>query len=94
MGKLQYGVKEALQKIKEMGFEIHIFSCRTNHEVTKYPIDRMHQVRLMEEFLDKHEIPYDKVLNENKPLARIYIDDRAIGFREDWEKVIKEMETI
>lgn len=91
IGDPKPGVKEALTKIREMGFEIHIFSCRTNPEVTKYLIDRIQQVRLMEEFLDKYEIPYDKVLNENKPLARVYIDDRAIGYRGDWEKVIKEM---
>jgi predicted phosphatase len=91
-GEPQPGVKEALQKIKDMGYEIEILSCRTNHELKKYPIDRQEQVRMMEEYLNKHEIPYDRVLNKDKPLAIWYIDDRAIGFRDNWEDVVKEIE--
>jgi hydroxymethylpyrimidine pyrophosphatase-like HAD family hydrolase len=92
MGEPQEGVKEALQEIRNKGYEIHIFSCRTNHELQKFPIDRSQQVRKMESYLDKHEIPYDVVLNENKPLCNLYIGDEAIGFRGDWKKVLEEME--
>ena len=92
MGDPQPGVKEALQKIKDMGYEIHIASCRTNHELKKYPIDRTMQVRAMEEYLNEHEIPYDVVLNNDKALGVWYIDDRGIGFRGDWSKVVEEIE--
>ncbi len=92
MGEPKKGVKEALQKLRNMGFFIHILSCRTNVEIQKYPIDRTMQVRAMKEYLDKHEIPYDEVLNKDKPLAIWYIDDRAIGFRDDWSKVVEEIE--
>lgn len=92
MGEPKEGVKDALQKIKDMGYEIHILSCRTSHEIKKYPIDRQEQVRAMERYLDEHEIPYDEVLNKDKPLAHWYIDDRAIGFRNNWEDVVKEIE--
>lgn len=91
MGYPKRGVREALQKIKDMGYKIHILSCRTNTELHKYPSDRIQQVRMMEAYLKEHEIPYDKVLNKDKPLAHFYIDDRAIGFRDDWERVIEEM---
>ncbi len=91
MGEPTKGVKEALEKMKEMDYEIHILSCRTNIEVHKYPIDRQEQVREMERYLHKHKIPFDRVLNENKPVADWYIDDRAIGFRGNWEDVIKEI---
>jgi hypothetical protein len=47
----------------------------------------------MEEYLNKHEIPYDIVLNEFKPLASFYIDDRAIGFRNNWLQVIEEIKS-
>ena len=92
MGKPKDGVKEALQKIRDLGYRIHIFSCRTNLEIKKYPIDRQEQVRKMEAYLDEHEIPYDEVLNKDKPLAIWYIDDRAIGFRNNWMDVVKEIE--
>lgn len=92
MGDPQPGVKEALQKLKDMGYEIHIASCRTNHDLKKYPIDRREQVRAMEAYLDKHEIPYDVVLNNDKALGVWYIDDRGIGFRGDWNKVVEEIE--
>ena len=92
MGEPKKGVKEALQKLKVLGYEIHIASCRTNHELKKYPIDRQEQVRAMEAYLEKHEIPYDVVLNNDKALGIWYIDDRAIGFRNNWDEVVKEIE--
>ena len=92
MGPPKEGAKDALQKIKDMGYEIHIASCRTSHEVNKYPIDRKEQVRLMEEYLKEHSIPYDLVLNNDKALGTWYIDDRGVGFRDNWGDVVKEIE--
>lgn len=83
------GVKEALQEIQDIGYEIHILSCRTNPDVTKYAIDREEQVRTIRKYLDEYKIPYDVVLNEYKPVARFYIDDRAIEFNEDWREVLR-----
>lgn len=94
IGTPKKGVKEALKKLKEMGYEIYIHSCRTSHELFKYPIDRLEQVRKMEKYLNENEIPFDLVLNEFKPLASVYIDDRAIGFRGDWEKVVNEIKNM
>jgi len=91
IGKPKPGVKESLQKLKDIGFEIHILSCRTSIDVKKYPIDRQEQVRKMEQYLDEHEIPYDKVLNKDKPLALWYIDDRAIEFRDNWDDVVRKI---
>lgn len=92
MGEPTSGVKEALQKIQDMGYEIHILSCRTNPDVTRYPIDREEQVRNIRKYLNKYEIPYDVVLNEYKPVARFYIDDRAIEFNGDWQEVLRKVQ--
>lgn len=92
MGEPEKGVKEALHKLKDMGYEIHIASCRTNHELKKYPIDRRDQVRAMERYLNDNEIPYDVVLDNDKALGVWYIDDKGIGFRGDWDKVVEEIE--
>jgi len=94
VGTPKKGARAALQKIRDMGFEIHILSCRTDSSVYKYPIDRQEQVRKMEAYLDENEIPYDVVLNKDKPVAHVYIDDRGIGFRDDWEDVVKELENM
>ena len=93
MGEVKKGAKEALIKMKEMGYYIRIFSCRTSEEVFKYPIDRQQQVRKMEDYLTKNEIPFDEVLNINKPIG-IFIDDNAIGFRGDWKKALEEIGTM
>lgn len=92
IGPPKKGVQEALQKIKNMGYEVHILSCRTSPEVFKHSIDRQEQVKEMEAYLKEHNISYDKVLNKDKPVAHVYIDDRGIGFRDNWEDVIEEVE--
>jgi len=92
MGEPKKGVKGALQRFKELGYEIHILSCRTNPELKKNPIDRREQVRMMESYLKKHEIPYDLFLNEFKPLAVYYIDDRGMAFKDNWDEIVKEIE--
>ena len=92
LGEPTVGVKEAFEKLRSMGYEIHILSCRTNPEVTEHILDRQEQCRLMRRYLDEHEIPYDKVLNEYKPVATYYIDDRGITFNGSWDEVIKKME--
>ena len=47
----------------------------------------------MEDYLTKNEIPFDEVLNINKPIG-IFIDDNAIGFRGDWNDVLEEIGTM
>lgn len=91
MGEPQPGVKEALQELKNSGYRIEILSCRTNCDLKKKPIDRQEQVNLMKVFLDKHKIPYDAVLNKDKPLADWYIDDRAISFKDNWQEVVEKI---
>jgi hypothetical protein len=91
MGEPQPGVRENLQKLKDMGYTIHIYSCRTNIDLYPSLDAREKSVQNMKDYLDEHEIPYDKVLCNDKPLAIWYIDDRSIGFRGNWEDVIKEI---
>lgn len=91
IGELISGAKECITKIKELGGEICIWTCRTGE-----------QELMVKEFLDKNNIPYDKI-NESfdesveqyggdsrKVFADIYIDDRTLLFQGqpvDWNIV-------
>ena len=88
LGEPTEGVKEAFEKLRSVGYEIHILSCRTNPEVTKHIIDRQEQCRTIKRYLEEHDIPYDVVLNEFKPIATYYIDDRAVEFKGNWDDVL------
>ncbi|HUS51794.1 MAG TPA: hypothetical protein VMZ91_16620, partial [Candidatus Paceibacterota bacterium] len=83
------GVKEALQELKDQGYDIVIQSARTSDVMSKNPIDKEMQKRRMVEYLDEHEIPYDFVSKGDKPPAQFYIDDRGVEFNGDWAEVLK-----
>ena len=94
IGPIKEGAKESLQEIRDLGFEIHICSCRTNHEVSTSIIERLEQIKKMKKFLDDNKIPYDKILNNDKPVAFAYIDDRGIGFRDNWKETVSELKNM
>lgn len=75
--------KESLQKLKERGYIIIIWTTRNNKEEIAH-------------YLKKLGIPFDYI-NENpfqppdcsnKIYADYYVDDRAIEFRGDWQEVL------
>ena len=43
----------------------------------------------MEEWLKKHNIVFDKVWTFGKPMADIFIDDRAISFQGNWQETVE-----
>lgn len=64
------GIKEAIERLHERGFEIAIVSSRMND---------MNGVFAVKEYLRKHDIPFDR-LCQTKPPAFVHIDDRCICF--------------
>jgi hypothetical protein len=68
------GAKENITALSRKGYYIILYTSRWQEDefVTK-------------KWLEIHEIPYNKLIL-GKPLADIYIDDRAIKF-EGWDKL-------
>ena len=81
---------EALQALKDKGWKIYIFSTRTNKMFRKK--DEEDQEVAMKRWLAEYEIPFDKIWTFGKPMADVYLDDRAIGFRGDWNSSLQEIE--
>ncbi len=84
IGEPEQGVKEALSKIKDLGYDILIYTCRSKDT---------EELEVVREWLDKYEIPYDSIFEGEKPFAKFYIDDRAIEFKGNWAEVLEEIES-
>ena len=78
---LQEGVREALVELHKM-FDIVILSGGGNY-VPNYQA-------IIQEFLEKHQIPYDRI-EDKKPPACFMIDDRAIHHK-GWEETLSEIQ--
>ena len=87
------GVQEAL-KLLQSDYEIIIFSTR-NHDRTVDGDKQPNQVGEMRAYMEKHNIPFDKIHIENgKPLVKLLIDDNVYRFEGDWAKSFEEIEKI
>lgn len=71
------GAKEAVQRIREAGHRVVIFSCNVPSFIRE---------KCQENDLEVDEI-YD---SHGKMLATCYIDDRGIAFRGDWKTTCDE----
>lgn len=90
------GAREFLAKLSE-NYEVLIYTTRTclainDPEKARQAVEanRLHILenaadfiaRKIERWLDKHNLPYDRVyVGQGKPIASAYIDDRAVSCR-------------
>lgn len=83
------GAKIALDELKRAGWTIIIYTSRPASATLK-------------QWLEKHKIPYDAINYEpgekdpwgkgyRKVRAHVYVDDRAVCFRGDWQKTLLEI---
>lgn len=73
------GAKEALQKLRDMGYKIIIHSCNDYEWIQRV--------------LNDNDIPYDEIWDRlGKPICDAYIDDRGIGFAGDWDSTLTELQ--
>lgn len=87
------GARLVLEELQRMGFEIIIFTNRTNPSTnpgyTKYML-----AAKVEKALNKHNIPFDRIELAGKPLAKYYIDDRGIRFNGIWEETLLQIKDL
>lgn len=77
------GIKEAIEEIREAGYEVVVLSTRTS---------TLEGCKAVYSWLEYYEIEVDKVCSK-KPPAIVYIDDRAICFDGKPEELLDKIET-
>lgn len=101
VGDIKSGVVEALQRFRDLGYHILIYSCRTSKwhselfaEDDGQPVMERPTVKSMMHYLDWHGVPYDEVDDgsKGKPLADFYIDDKGVRFENNWPEIVKFVE--
>lgn len=72
------GAKDAIMRLKEMGYGIMIHSCNNKSWI--------------ERVLRDNDIHFDHIWDGlGKPAVDAYIDDRGVGFDGDWVKAVDEV---
>ncbi|MBY0526931.1 MAG: hypothetical protein K2R98_26290 [Gemmataceae bacterium] len=75
-----HGTRDAVVRLRQQ-YRVVVYSSRCS---------TLEGRRAIELWLRKHDIQVDEVC-EHKPPALVYVDDRAIPFRGDWEQVVAEI---
>lgn len=71
------GAKEAVQRIREAGHRVIIHSCNNEPFIREKCVE--------------HGLEVDEIwIGYGKPLAAVYLDDRAIGFSGNWKQTCDE----
>lgn len=76
-----HGTREAVARLRQQYLVvIHSTRCRTPEGRTA-----------IENWLQRHDIQVDEVC-EHKPPAHVYVDDRAVPFRGNWDQVVHDIQ--
>jgi hypothetical protein len=86
VGMIEPGAIAALNRLKNAGYSIMIYSSRTG---SGHP-HHEEAVAKMKKFLDDNKVPYDTIHDGTggKPLADYYIDDKGVPYQGSWETVV------
>ena len=84
------GARQAMEKLISEGYHVMIYTTRCNPDYLEgSTVDRVQDVR---DYLLINSIPFSEIYTGNgKPKATIYVDDRAIGFKGNWEQTVEEI---
>ena len=96
VGPIEPNVKIALETLRQAGYTIKIHSCRTATYWNQEDERRIH-IQLIQDFMKQHKLPYDELIMSitmDKPIADVYIDDRAIKYNNNWLEIAKKLEKV
>lgn len=84
------GARETIDWLKDLGFEIIIFTTRASKEnAEEMGGDHLKEIKNIENYLSDHKIYFDRITSD-KLGANFYIDDKAITIKNgDWNSVKK-----
>lgn len=87
-GEPMPGAAESMKKLQDLGYKLVVYTTR-NNSLARHNggANALELTALVQMQLEKQGIPYDYI-SLFKPLARIYIDDRAVRFT-NWEQTMK-----
>ena len=88
---LMSGTKESIDKLREMDYEIVIFTTRASKVHMVKPTAE-EQISALKVWLEKHDIYYDQITAE-KLGATFYVDDKGIRFS-NWKTTMKQIKDI
>lgn len=77
-GDIIPGTIEALEHLQANGWQIIVYTARK-------------ELELIREYLIEEAVPFCYVTNQ-KPPAHVYVDDRAIQFRGNWDEILPQLE--
>jgi hypothetical protein len=75
-----HGTRESVARLRQQ-YRVVVHSSRCHTEAGR---------RAVQGWLQKHDIVVDEVC-EHKPPAHVYVDDRAVRFRGNWENLLDEI---
>lgn len=68
------GAREALNRLREQGHKIMIYSCNNKSWIERVML--------------KNDMRYDYIFEGTKPVCHLYIDDRNIKFDGNWVETL------
>lgn len=80
-GKPMKGVKEAIKSLRDAGWLVLVHSTRCGYSGGMVGIV---------EYLNQYNIHVDGVCS-SKPPSDVYLDDKAIRFKGDWKKAVRDI---
>jgi hypothetical protein len=88
LGEPYPGAKEALQELVDAGVRVSIWTARQYFE--EEDGDNAEWQKEIDDHLKYHQIPYTDIYVGKKPPADVFIDNKAVAFKENWPQTLQE----
>ena len=89
IGEPTQGAARAMRMLRDRGYRIVIWTARMDGSVYSLT-ERIKTLYMLQDWLERYNIEYDEIdmYQAGKRVAGAYIDDKAIRFGGNWDKVL------